>query len=195
MFLNVYPNLTYIVLGILLVIGAISGIYDYRLRKPKKQPLAEEQKYSIASKISHSHDLKKLYDRIASIRAEKNKQNKLIFTVSPLPIHNISENTNMDEARKRISEYNDQLSGSWTPINIMVDSQHALKHLENKEYKNIHKHWNKANKLLEKYNKNNNEETKTQIDDALQTFRQELLTLVDKLDNDHIMKGKCDVCP
>lgn len=160
-----------------------------------KECISKEERKHVEAKISHSHDLKKPYDRITSIRAEKNQDGVLIFTVVPPIMHNPDENTELEETRKRISERNEQLSGSWTPITVMTDIQYALQHLENKKYKKINKKWKKANKLLEKYNKNNKEQTKIKIDEILQEFRQELLTLVDRLDNNHIIKGECDGCP
>jgi len=189
------PNLPDILLIGLIIVGGIGGIYGYITSKPKKQPLSEEQKHLIASRISHSHNLKKLYNRITSIRAEKNIQTNLIFTVTPSMTYDPNESTGLEETRKRISERDDQLKGSWTPITIMTDIQYVLQHLEDKEYTSINKLWKKANKLLEKYNKNNDKKTKIKIDETLQTFRQELLTLVDRLNNDHIMKGKWDICP
>jgi len=176
-------------------VGIASAFLLRKSRKDKKQPLTEEQKHLVESKISHSNDLKKLYDRITSIRAEKNSQNNLIFTVAPPMTYNPDKNTDLEATRKRILERDDQLKGSWTSIHAMTDISYILQHLEDKEYKNINKYWKKANKLLKKYNKNNKEETKSKVDETLQSFRQELLSLVDRLNNDHIMKGKCDSCP
>lgn len=168
------------------------GVYLIVREKTKKQPLSEEQKQLIASKISHSHALKKLYNRIVSVRAEKTKQDILIFTVSPPMMYDPNEDVLLKETRRRIQEYADT---PMTPLDVVQEAPYALQHLEDKEYKNINKHWKKANKLLEKYNKNNDEQTKTKIDESLQAFRQELLTLVDRLNDGHIMKGKCGSCP
>jgi len=190
-----YPNLSDYLLVLLIMIMVVIGIYYYKTNQPKKQPLTQEQRLRIGAKISHSHDLKKFYERMSSIKSDTDEQNHLIFYVTPPLMYDPNERTDLEETRRRILEHNNDLHDGWTPLSVVSDTVHALQHLKDREYKNINKKWKKANKLLKKYNKNNKEQTKIKMDETLQEFRQGLLTLVDRLDNNHIMKGKCDVCP
>lgn len=189
---EIHPAIIPVGLGILITIGIIVFVYDYTSRNSKKQPLSDEQRHLVASKVSHSFELKKIYSRIASIRIEKNEQDILIFVISPRMMHDPNEDVPLEEKRRRIQEYADT---PMTPLDAVQEAPYALQHLEDKKYRNINKHWKKAQNLLEKYNKKNGEKTKAKINEALQLFRQELFSLEDRLNNDHIMDGKCDSCP
>jgi len=154
------------------------------------EKLKERNEIEEQAMIQHiQKDLLLAYKRLVGIRAE-NKENKLIFTVLSISPSGNFPNQNFAEFMRELRDLE-----SRTPLDVLTFGKSALKHLEDKKYKDIIKHLDNAKKLVKKYNEDKDESLIPQIDESLGFFRNRLLDEIEQRMSRNILKGKCDGCP
>jgi hypothetical protein len=179
---GIYPELSNYILISLITSFVIITIYYYKTRDSEKNPIETQ------AIIDHiQKDLLPAYDRFVGIRAEE-KNNKLVLTVHGTPR---KRSWSADEFMQNIQEFND----SRTSLDVVTFGKSALKHLEDRKYKDIMKHFNDAKKLVDKFNVDKNQELKPKIDESLGLFRGKLLDEIDQRIERNILKGRCPDCP
>jgi hypothetical protein len=179
---------------IALAIMATGGImilnerYGWIKKKDSNENLSD---YQLQGKIKHiENDLLPAYRRLIGLETEE-KDSKLVFLVNPLHKRR-KRNATFDEAWQEVWEMEHIPK---TPLEVLTDGGSALEHLKHKDYNDIYQHFKKAEELVHKFNENHDELLKPQIDESVQNFRIRLVHLIDRLDNNHILKGKCSSCP
>ncbi|MGH2612877.1 MAG: hypothetical protein ACRDFB_07485 [Rhabdochlamydiaceae bacterium] len=184
---NIYPHLYDSILVALIVGSAVIGIYYYKTKDSSKKLLDHEME----GKIKHTqNDILPAYRRLVGLQTEE-KNGKLVFMVDPIHRRSKRDKT-LDEAFQEVWEMQNTPK---TPLEVLTDGVSSLEHLKNKEYKEIYKHFKKAKESVENFNQTKNESLKPKIDESIVNFKRELIHLIDRLDNNHLLKGKCSSCP
>ncbi len=169
----------------LVTLAIIFGIDEIRQSRNKLHT------HEIDGKIKHIQgDLLPAYRRLIGLETEE-KENKLVFMVNPL-YQDHKRNQTFDEAYQDVWEREHMPK---TPLEVLTNGGSALEHLKHKDYKDTYQHFKKAKDLVEKFNQNHDESLKPQINESIRNFKMKLVHLIDRLDNNHLMKGKCLSCP
>ena len=157
LFLNeLYPNLTYIILGILILVGVFATIYDYKSRRSKKQYLPEEQE------ITHSKEtLCRIFEYLCS--TEPNGNEELVLSI-PVPLdeyykdQDITDITIHDYLSMNIDKILNSTNNESTKYAFVsikdnpVNVNWGLSHLEHKEYSTILSHYTNAQEKCKIFN-------------------------------------------